>query len=340
MSRRNEGPRLVYLKKRGCFYIRWSERGRSREQSTATKDLAEAEEFFAEFLEARKQGYRPRDPTRYPIADALAEYASEHAPYTAAPQRIGFAIDALSGFWCANTIADITRETCRAYQEYCGGSDGTVRRELTVLRAAINYAARRGRLTRAPFVWLPPKPAGKSRWLTRHEAAALLNVSRKDPRCRMHLPLFILIGLYTGARKEAILSLRWPQVDLVRGIINFNEPGRQQTSKGRAIVPIPRRLKWILLKAHKRGSPMEYVLHRDGQRVGDIKRSFVTARRRAGLKDVTPRTLRHSAGTWMAQRGVPLWEIGGFLGHNHERTTELYGHHHPDYLRKAREALD
>ncbi len=102
----------------------------------------------------------------------------------------------------------------------------------------------------------------------------------------------------------------------------------------------PRRLKWFLLKAHERGSPMGYVLHRDGQRVGDIKRSFVTARRRAGLKDVTPHTLRHTAGTWMAQRGVPLWEIGGFLGHNHERTTELYGHHHPDYLRKAREALD
>jgi hypothetical protein len=38
----------------------------------------------------------------------------------------------------------------------------------------------------------------------------------------LHLPLFILVGLYGGARKEAILSLRWLQVDLDAGRIDFN----------------------------------------------------------------------------------------------------------------------
>jgi hypothetical protein len=36
MSRRNEGPRLRWLEKRNCYYITWTERGRSRERSTGT----------------------------------------------------------------------------------------------------------------------------------------------------------------------------------------------------------------------------------------------------------------------------------------------------------------
>ena len=36
----------------------------------------------------------------------------------------------------------------------------------------------------------------------------------------------------------------------------------------------------------------------------------------------------------MAQRGVPLREIAGYLGHSEQRTTELYAHHHPDFLMK------
>jgi integrase len=152
--------------------------------------------------------------------------------------------------------------------------------------------------------------------------------------------LFILIGLYTGARKGAILELRWLQVDLERGRIDFNPPGRKRTSKGRPVIPIPRGLLWFLKSARKRGGDMGYVVNRDGAPVGDIKRGFATACDKAGLDDVTPHTLRHTAGTWMAQAGVPMWEIAGYLGHSHERTSELYSHHHADHLSRAREALD
>jgi hypothetical protein len=51
-------------------------------------------------------------------------------------------------------------------------------------------------------------------------------------------------------------------------------------------------------------------------------------------------TLRHTAATLAASRGVPLREIGGFLGHTTERTTELYAKHSPDFLGRAAHALD
>ena len=272
--------------------------------------------------------------------DALENYALEHAPTTAAPERIGYAIEALSSYWGDLMVSDVTPETCKAYHSDRGVSDGTIRREFGVLRAAVNHEVKHGRLTRPVTVWMPPKPEGKDRWLTRKEAAALLRAARNEPRCRLYLPLFILMGLYTGARKGAILSLRWPQVDLDHGRIDFNPPGRKRTSKGRAIIPIPRGLRWFLERASLRGDEMGYVINRHGEAINDIKRAFASACSTAGLEDVTPHTLRHTAGTWMAQKGVPMWEIAGYLGHSHERTSELYSHHHADHLSKAREAFE
>ena len=155
-----------------------------------------------------------------------------------------------------------------------------------------------------------------------------------------YLPLFILLALYTGARKEALLSLRWPQVDLDRRRIDFNPPGRKRTSKGRAVIPIPRKLMVLLRLAKRRGSDLGYVLHQDGDRILDVKRSFARACRDANLAGVTPHTLRHTCGTWMARNGFDLWEVGGWLGQSHARTTELYVHHHPDYFSAALQAAD
>lgn len=193
-----------------------------------------------------------------------------------------------------------------------------------------------GYLTSAPFVQLPPKTPGRDRWLTRSEAAALLRASRRTP----HLALFILIALYTGARRGAILGLRWDQVDLERGRINFNVPGQPITNKRRPIIPIPRQLLWSL-RAARRRSNSPWVIAYQGERMAGIKHSLANARARAGLDpSVTAHTLRHTCGTWLAQAGVDLYQIAGWLGHTSERTTELYAHHPPDHFETARRAME
>jgi|TARA_R100000501_G_scaffold15113_3_gene27461 integrase len=343
MPRPNPGPRLKFLPKRGKFYVVWSEFGVTRERSTGTGDSTEAQAFYADFLAERRRADRtggPRDPAQFSISEALELYGLEKAPGTAAPERIGYAMDALIPFW-TGAIDTITESTCRAYMRSRQRATGTVRRELTTLRAAVNYALREGRLTRAPHVWLPDAPDGKDRWLTEREAAKLLRAARSGRSdVRLYLPLFILIGLYTGARKGAILSLTWSQVDLERGRIDFRTPGEIRTGKRKGVVRIPRRLHTFLTLAKWRGSDIGPVVHINGKRVKDIKRAFEAAAGRAGFTDVTPHTLRHTCGTWMAQRGVPLFEIGGMLGHSDTRTTELYAHHHPDHQRGAADALD
>lgn len=351
MPRKNRGAYLHYVPKRGVLYIQWYELGTKRQRSTGTADYREAEKQLAAFITERGRvdtPSGPRGPGEFPIVDALMLYGEEHAPTTADPARIAYAIDALLPFWGDSMVSSITQETCRAYTRERSRSDGTVRKELGALRAALNFAHRYGRLTSVPHVFLPAKPEGKQRWLSRGsggEAVRLLHAAiRTRADTRLYLPLFIVIALYTGARKEAILSLRWPQVDLARGRIDFNPPGRKRTSKGRPALPIPDRLMTFLRIARRRGTDLGYVVHRDGERIKDIgdakSGSFGRACIKAGLTGVTPHTLRHTCGTWMAQDGVDLWQIAGWLGQSHARTTELYAHHSPEFLAGARRAAD
>jgi len=81
------------------------------------------------------------------------------------------------------------------------------------------------------------------------------------------------------------------------------------------------------------------VINENGKRLSDVKRGFTSACRKAKLDDVSPHVLRHTCATWLMQRGVPTWEAAGFLGMSRETLERVYGHHHPDFLRGAAEAL-
>jgi hypothetical protein len=148
MPRRNSGPRLRFLDKRGVYYIVWSERGRSRERSTGTPDRQQAQIKLAEFLQQRDRRAGPRHPNEILVTALLNEYATERGPKVAAQDRIAYAVLALTDFFEGNSLADVTPQTCARYAEKRRRSAGTVRRELGVLRAAINYAHRNGRITR------------------------------------------------------------------------------------------------------------------------------------------------------------------------------------------------
>ena len=173
-------------------------RARSRERSTGTADREQAEIVFAEWLQLRGRRDGPSDPAAILVTDVLNLYLQERGPKVAAPGRIAYAVLALTDFFEGNTVADVTPQTCGRYVEKRGRSKGTVRRELGVLRAAINYAHKSGMITRPVAVELPERPEPRDRWLTRTEAARLIRAAR-TPQARLYMPLFILLG-----------SLHWP----------------------------------------------------------------------------------------------------------------------------------
>ncbi len=215
-------------------------------------------------------------------------------------------------------------------------SNNTLRRELELLQASTSFAHEEALTYFNPRVWKPDRGPPRSRWLRHREVAALLREARKLPTASEYLPLFIFVALYTGSRKEAVLSLRWSQIDFHRELIDFR-PGQRSTRKARSVVPIPRRLLRELRRVRKRGTDDSFVIHHNQKRLKDIKKSFREACIRAGLDDVTPHTLRHTAASWMVQKGVPLFEVARYLGHSRTgMVEEVYGHMAPEHLKKAK----
>ncbi len=214
-----------------------------------------------------------------------------------------------------------------------GVSDDTIRNELATLRAALNHARKEGRLADVPHIDMPPRQPAKERWLTRQEADKLIKAA-KTP----HMRLFILLALNTGQRSKSILELQWFQVDMKNRLIHFNPPGRKQTSKKRVSVPMNETL-LKALRIARRKAKGSWVVSWQGKSLDRMKNAFKRLCEGLGFEGVTPHTLRHTAGTWMAQAGVDMFQISGILGHSNSRTTELYLKHHPDYLREAVAAL-
>ncbi len=206
MPKKNIGPHLNFESDKGVWYVRWYECGRRRRRSTGTADREGASDFLAAHIaeeSARKAifGDGPSRPDQRRIASCLTAYLSDKAPDMLSIETATYAVDALLSFWGEKTISEISPETCKAYVKARNKAPATSRRELSTLRAAIGHDFAEKRLTAMVPVWLPPQPEHKDRWISRKEFASLLRASRKDPRGK-HLPLFMLLAIYTAARKE------------------------------------------------------------------------------------------------------------------------------------------
>lgn len=227
-------------------------------------------------------------------------------------------------------IHEITPNKIKEYirdKQTEGYKDGTIRKQLTPLSASFNHAHKEGRIAPPPIVTMPSPPPAKDIFLTQPQAIELFRAT-KTP----HIKLYIALGLYTGARKSAILDLKWAQVSLEKRLINLNPPGRTQTKKLRPIVPINDDLLFLLKEARSVPRCGEYVVMFGGQKVGNIKKAFARICDMVGLKNVTPHTLRHTFATWLAQEGVSMGRIAKLLGDRETTVERNYAHHSPEYM--------
>lgn len=101
---------------------------------------------------------------------------------------------------------------------------------------------------------------------------------------------------------------------------------------------MPPKLVAHLQRPRKRAA--RFAIEYERQKVKKLRRSWRSACDAAGRgADVTPHTLRHTAVTWLLRRKVKMWEVAGYVGMSEKMVRDNYGHHSPDYLKEARDAL-
>lgn len=348
MPRANKGYTLQ-RQPNGIWWVVWHEKGHRKSVSTRQTDQAAAYQFLAGFLAEDPAESRPP----LTVGQALVDYTDEHVLHgdVVDKERIAFAIARLQ--WFAPLPAeDVVESKVRAYIDGRRTGkigrpvgNGTIRRELVTLRAALNHAVRQRRIAADRLGWwsIPKAPPPKDRVLSLDELRLLSEESRYvtdrgyDGRFRRVFPdrlsrlhRFIHIAYWTAARRRSIESLTWFQVDLEAKLIKLNPTGRAQTKKRRPPVPIFGPLMPTLIRA-KEEATTEFVLDHPG----DVRQSFDRLCDRLELRDVTPHTLRHSWAVHRAREGGDLFAIAGVLGDSIQTVYRNYLHHCPDHLRSA-----
>ena len=136
--------------------------------------------------------------------------------------------------------------------------------------------------------------------------------------------------VYTGCRKGEALNLKWDDVDLKNDVIAI----KGTKTKYDRYIPISKPLK-ELLKGIEKKQDCLYVFNNNGAKLGNFRRSFHTACKNAGLKDMHIHDLRHVFASKMVMNGTSLYITGELLGHRTTQMTKRYSHLVPDTLKKA-----
>lgn len=345
MPRPARAPRLE-PNERGIYEIRWTDNGRSRRQSTRTGDAVEAAAVFAAW---RREEERERDLAQAASVEAVLDaYFREHVHTKVHAQGTAeIARKHLLAHFAGRHPAELRPADARAYARVRGAGDigrpaqgPTIRRELGVLVAALRHAVKERRLQPAdmPSLPLPQASQPRDRYLSIEEAERLIAAALEpggDGRLT-RAGRFALLAYYTAGRSQAVRDLEWPQVRWAENTINLEKQGRRRDRrKRRATVAMHPRLRAALERAFTEKESAWVCDH-----AGSIRKAFASLVARAGLPpDVTPHVLRHTAATHMLWRGVDLWAVAGVLGDTVETVQRVYGHHAPDALREAVEAL-
>ena len=349
---------MQLYKRNGIYYASYqSSAGRQTRRSLATRNKQIARQLIAKLeLEIHEELVFGKEPKRY-FKDMLAEYL-EAKQQTKGFERSQHAVRPLVAFF---GDCDASRMKEVDVEKYCAHrvkkvKAETVRREIGVLSAAFNHAVTKlhwSLKNPCKSAAKPKKPKGRVRWITHSEATKLIAAAKPKVNC-LGKPLpaaasstvladFIELALNTGCRKGELLSLQWDDVDLSTRLLKLQETksGEWQT------VPINEQARQVLVRRMKKreascpSTPFVFFHETarqgvsEGDRIKDLKKSFTSACKRAGIKDFRIHDLRHTFASWLVRNGTPLLEVSKLLRHSSTTMTERYAHLAPDQLHQA-----
>ena len=174
----------------------------------------------------------------------------------------------------------------------------------------------------------------KVEYLTKDMEIELLNYLLKNEYGRAYSIVACLIDL--GCRVNELLNLEKRFIDYENNQINFNE------RKNDKAVAVPMtKIVLVIMQSFSMGKkPTDKLFN---IKYSDLNALWQKARKDLGYekkKFYTLHLCRHTCGSRLAQRGVPLLLIKDWLGHEDIQTTMIYAHLQPKALHSVVEVLN
>lgn len=314
--------------------------GKEFRQSLKTGDRGIAEKRLQEWvrnLDALSWGERPRVSFNEAVKQFVVTHVSTLKPKSAA--RYSTSIKWLMKHFDTLFIDQISRKHLAEFEAWRRSmvartrrgakvSGPTIRRDLACLSSILSFCEEMewvddgrnpvpGYLKRRAKRGLKESPS-RTRYLSEAEEAALLAASDDEL-----LTTALILAIDTGLREQEMFSLRWPQVDLRRGVIVTTA----DTKSGRVRnVPLAQRSAQALAKLKAKPQPnvtsLYVFAHEDGSRRLRMTKRFHSALRRAKISYFRWHDLRRTAGCRWRRDGVSLERVSILLGHSSYQVTE------------------
>ncbi len=211
------------------------------------------------------------------------------------------------------------------------------------ISAFCNWLVARGALARNPVpdLSLERPPQKHPRYLSTSDVDALCREIAADGarafkrgQAGLWLLPVVRANVYLGLRASELCHLRWDHVDLAsKTLVVANTDGFTTKSARERTLPLARPVvdvlgglgqdgDWVFTSATGLQLQRQY-----------LSRAFKRYVRAAGLPEhVNFHTTRHTAASWLAERGAPVEAIRMYLGHSSVAVTERYMHLSPSSL--------
>lgn len=217
----------------------------------------------------------------------------------------------------------------------------TANHHLTLLKRMLNLAVKWGVMEKSPAATLDKfrEPPHRERYLTKDELPRFL-ACLDEQEDRLSVAAIQLL-LYTGCRRNEVLSLTWDQILLDEGriFLPITKNGRSRSvhlnSKSREVLVALAKRK----DEERRTQASTYVFpSRAGTRKGyiyDVRKPFEAACAKAEISGLRIHDLRHSFATLAIQGGASLFDVQKLLGHQDIAMTQRYAHMVDEGLQRA-----
>lgn len=241
------------------------------------------------------------------LADRRNPFAERKCKW---PESLAGHLKASRLLWGAMTIADFSegsktrvKKQTQIWRE-AGLSPFTVRKRVSILKTVFRFAVEEEIIPRGlePVIKLPPNGAPRERFLDEETELRALLAAADRVKTPDHIRLFLEIALRTGARRGAILALRWSHVDLAKREIRFRdtEAAEDRSKKRRGNKPMDAALFDLMSRAYEaRDEECDAVIAWRGKPVKSVYVGMRALYKRAGLANVWTHDLRRSSATYV-----------------------------------------
>jgi integrase len=305
---------------------------------TADNAREKAEKMIGQIAEGKDPAQEIIDFKGEPTFQKLIElYRERHLPKKKSAKNDEIQINAYLEDWKTRKLSDIRRKDAVALHLKVGEDHGhySANRLIALLRKMFNLAQIWGiyQGDENPATGIEMFSEKKRERFVRPDELPRLMAALKTEE-NFYIRSAFLLCLLTGARKGEVLSMKWEDIDLARGVWRIPE-----TKAGHShLVPLPTPVRELLQKLPIIADNPYVFPGRRGKHLVNINKSWNEIRAKAKLEDVRIHDLRRTVGSWLAGAGASLLLIGKVLNHSQPSTTAVYARLDVEPVRAALEA--